>query len=291
MVTTIMEHHANFLPWQKLCEESKCELRVAIIDSEGNLDLDHLKSLVDEKTRMISVVHISNTLGTINPVEEIIGLARQKEIPIMLDAAQSAAYYDLDAQKYDYDFLAFSGHKIFGPFGVGILYASDRYRNEIDNYNVGGGMIEHVSVEKTRYRSFPYNLEAGTSNISAVIGLGAAVDFINESDREKNREHIQELTEYAYHKISALDKVSLLSNPRKKTGILSFNIEEIHPHDIASFLNKDEIAVRAGMHCTQPLLESMGKPATVRASFSIYNTKEEIDRLADSVEELIKFWS
>ncbi len=152
-------------------------------------------------------------------------------------------------------------------------------------------MIEHVSIEKTKYRPFPYNLEAGTSNISAVIGLGAAIDFINESDKEQNRKHIQELSEYGYQKISSLDKVNLLSNPRKKSGILSFNIEEIHPHDIASFLNKDEIAVRAGMHCTQPLLESMGKPATVRASFSIYNSKEEIDRLADSVEELIKFWS
>jgi cysteine desulfurase/selenocysteine lyase len=290
LIVTLMEHHANFIPWQQVAKEKKAELRVLKVNEKGELDLDSLKGLLDGKTRMVTLNHVSNTLGTVNNIQEVIGLAHQKKVPVMIDAAQSAAYYDLDQKQLGYDLLAFPGHKLFGPFGIGILYASPEYQEEIEPYNTGGGMITSVGIKNTHFMSFPHHLDAGTSNIGGVIGLGAAIDFIGSYDQQKAREHLTALSDIAVEKLSGLDQVKVVGSPQKRSGIVSFVIEDIHPHDVASWLNQDEIAVRAGMHCTQPLLESMGLPATVRASFSIYNDQDEIERLVDSLQELIKFW-
>ena len=291
VVTTIMEHHANFIPWQKIAQEKKVEFRVIPIDKNGDLNLLALNNLIDRKTKLLSVNHISNTLGTINPIEEIIEIAHKKGVPVMLDAAQSAAYYELSQKKLQYDFLAFSAHKLFGPFGVGILYVADNYIENILPYNLGGGIIREVSVEETLFNNYPYNMDAGTPNIGGAMGLAAAIKFVSGLDKKEIQENINHLRIYCEEKLRAINDVNILGNPKKKSGIISFTIKAIHPHDIASFLNQDNIAVRAGMHCTQPLLNALATPATVRVSFSVYNTKEEVDRLVHSIKELINFWS
>lgn len=291
IVTTVMEHHANFLPWQQVCEEKEAAFRLLSVTPEGDLDIDALDDLLDERTRILAVNHISNTIGTINPIEQIIKKAHQKGIPVLIDAAQSAAFYELNAAKLQCDFLAFSGHKLFGPFGTGILYVSDQYTKEIGPYNVGGGMIKQVAAEGSSFQAFPQNLEAGTPNISGIIGLGAAINYLQSLDRAKMVQYLDELRGYAEEKMRSIAEVKLVGAPKQKSSILSFTVDDIHPHDVASFLNKDGIAVRAGMHCTQPLLHQMQVSSTVRASFSTYNTKEEVDRLYASIVELIKFWS
>lgn len=290
VVTTIMEHHANFLPWQVICEENKAELRVIEIDEHGDLELDQLKEVLTDQTNLLALNHISNMLGTINPLKEMIALAHEKGIPVLVDAAQSAAYYDLDVKELDYDFLVFSGHKIFGPFGTGVLFVKESFISEMKPYNYGGSMIQEVGVEGSSYASFPRNLEAGTPNVAGVIGLGAAIDYIQQLDKSEVRKHLKELTVYGETKLGEISDVSIIGSPKEKSGIISFTVEEIHPHDVASFLGKDDIAVRAGMHCTQPLLQHMNLNATVRASFSIYNSEEDIDRLCKSLLEVIKFW-
>lgn len=291
VVTTLLEHHANFLPWQTICKENKAELRVASITESGDLDLDALDSLLDSRTRMLAVSHISNTLGTINPVKEIVGLAHRKGIPVLIDAAQSCLYYKLDVLDLECDFLVFSAHKMFGPFGVGVLYASDKHVKNITPYNYGGGIIKEVTVDESNYVNYPYNLEAGTPNVTGVIGLGKAVEFIGQLDRDEMQSQIKSLTEYCEERLNEIDQVTIIGNPGKRSSILSFTMDHIHPHDIASFLNKDGIAVRAGMHCTQPLLNHLQISATVRISFSIYNTREEVNHLQSALVELIKFWT
>lgn len=291
VVTSIMEHHGNFIPWQKVAQQNKVEFRVIPIDKNGDLDVVELNNLIDSKTKLLSINHISNTLGTINPIEEIIDLAHKKGIPVMVDAAQSAAYYSLNQKEIQYDFLAFSAHKLFGPFGIGVLYVADKYIDRMTPYNVGGGMIKDVTIEGTLFNEYPFNMDAGTSNIGGVRGLSAAVNYTSGLNRKEVQDHLNEVTSYGLEKLKSINGVSVLGNPKKKSGIISFTIDDIHPHDIASFLNQDNIAVRAGMHCTQPLLDSLSTPATVRASFSMYNTKEEVDKLEQSIKELINFWS
>ena len=290
VVTTIMEHHANFLPWQVVCEENQAELRILQIDDGGDLNLDQVGELLTDRTRLLALNHISNTLGTINPIKDLIQQAHEQGIPVLIDAAQSAAYYDLDVRSLDCDFLAFSGHKIFGPFGTGILYVNPAYVEEMTPYNYGGGMIRQVAVEGSIYASFPYNLEAGTPNVADIVGLGTALTYVQRLDKKRVQAHLMQLSAYAESRLSEIPEVSLVGSPRLKSGIVSFTLEDIHPHDVASFLNQDHIAVRAGMHCTQPLLHYLNLSATVRVSFSIYNTLEEIDRLHDSLVGLIKFW-
>lgn len=291
IVITILEHHSNFVPWQILAEECEAELRVVPLDDDGDIDLKALTRMLDHKTKILSLNHISNTLGTINNIGHIIEIAHKVGIPVMIDAAQSAAWYDIDVAKLDYDFIAFSGHKMFGPFGVGILYVAEKWRDQILPYNYGGGIIKEVSIHGTTFREFPFNLDAGTPAVSSVIGLSAAIDFISRFEKTQMQKHLAELTAYCSDQLSSISKVKLLSKPKKRGGIISFNVEGIHPHDVASFLNKDDIAVRAGMHCTQPLLASLNLTATVRVSFSAYNKFEEIDRLKQSILSLIKFWS
>ncbi len=291
IVVSILEHHANFIPWQILAKSKGAELRIIPIDEYGDLDLGVYNSLVDRRTKMVAVSHISNTLGTINDIAELIAVAHAKGAPVTIDAAQSASLYPLDAGALDCDFLAFSGHKIFGPFGIGVLYVSDRFLSEIKPYNYGGGMIREVTVEETTFAKYPFNLEAGTGNVGGVIGLHAAIEFLNNIDRVTARKDLVDLSESTLQMLHSIPEVTIVKQPRQHSGIFSLTVKGIHPHDVASFLNKDGIAVRAGMHCTQPLLESIGVPATVRISLSIYNERSEIDRLKSSLMDLIKFWS
>lgn len=291
IVTTLMEHHANFIPWQMAAKAAKAELRVAKLNNGGDIDLEHLYSLMDQNTAIVTLNHISNTLGSINPVKEIIEKAHDKNIPVMLDAAQSAAYYNISQEDLQYDFLTFSAHKLFGPFGIGMLYVSPQYKNYIKPYNYGGGIIQDVKVENTTFRAYPYNLDAGTPNVGGVIGMGAAIDFINSYDKKEVSNQIHSLISYAEKKLSEVPEVKIIGKPKKRSGIISFTVDNVHPHDVATFLNKDHIAVRAGMHCTQPLLDSLQIPATVRLSLSVYNEKEDIDKLVVSLKEIIELWS
>tara|TARA_X000001036_G_scaffold78757_1_gene70426 strand:+ start:1615 stop:2757 length:1143 start_codon:yes stop_codon:yes gene_type:complete len=291
IVTTIMEHHANFIPWQMLAQKYQIELRIVPMDKNGDLDLIQLKSLIDRKTQLLAVSHISNTLGTIHPIDEIIGIAKSSEIPVLVDAAQSACHFEIGVDPLNCDFLTFSGHKMFGPFGVGILQVSEKYVEDMIPYNFGGGIIENVQIKKTNFRNFPHNLDAGTPNVSGVIGLAAALKFISEIGKSNMESHINKLTLLALDQLSQVSGIEIIGNPKKRIGIISFNLKNIHPHDVASFLNKDGIALRAGTHCTQPLLSAMGLHATARVSFSIYNNEEDINTLVVSLKELMKFWS
>ncbi|MEM9326336.1 MAG: cysteine desulfurase [Bacteroidota bacterium] len=290
IVTTIMEHHANFLPWQQLAKSQQAELRVARIDREGNLDLEQWSSLINERTKMVAVTHISNTLGTINPIKTLVDRAHEKGAPVLIDAAQSVAHYPLDVETLGCDFLVFSGHKMFGPFGTGILYVHPKWIKAMHPHNLGGGMIRHVGVEESSFAAYPFNLEAGTPNVAGVAGLGEAIAFVTSLDRKKVVDHIHDLTHYATARLKDIEGIELIGSPKEQSGIVSFEVSDIHPHDVASRLNRDQIAVRAGMHCTQPLLEGLGLSATTRASFSIYNDRQDIDNLAESLVELHSFW-
>lgn len=291
IVSTFLEHHANFLPWQKICEEKAAEMRVVEVSENGEISLEDLERKLDANTKMLALNHISNAIGTISPVKEIISMAHRRNVPVMLDAAQSAAYYELNTEELQCDFLAFSGHKIFGPFGTGILYVHERHLGKMEAHHVGGGMIQHVSTDRSSYAPFPQNVEAGTPSIADVIGLGAAINYLDELDKKEIRTHLQHLTAYTINALNEMAGVSLVGNPQNRAGIVSFVIEGIHAHDVASFLDKDHIAVRAGTHCAQPLFTKLKVPASVRVSFAHYNTLQEVDRLCQSLKELITFWN
>ncbi len=283
-----MEHHGNLLPWQRVAEQTRATLRAVELKENFELDYNQLTNSIDANTKMVAICHISNTIGTVNDIKKIIEKAHNFDSPVLIDAAQSAAFYPIDKKSIDYDFLAFSGHKIFGPFGTGVLYANSKYHTEMEPYTVGGGIVKEVQEQTTNYKNFPYNLDAGTPNIAGVIGLGAALKFVNEIDRKEARDYIQYLGLYAFEQLEIIEGVSIYGNKNNNTGIISFSIHNIHPHDAASFLNMDGIAVRAGMHCTQPLLKYLKIPATIRLSFSIYNSKAEIDKAIESIKRVIK---
>ncbi len=291
IVITMMEHHANFIPWQMLAKARSAELRIVPINEKGDLDLREFGKLLDAKTKIVACTHISNTLGTVNDIAKIVDAAHKKDIPVLVDAAQSAALYALNVRELPYDFLAFSGHKMFGPFGTGVLYTADKYVADILPYNFGGGIIQDVTLEDTIFKKYPYHLDAGTPNVSGVMGLGAAIDFIKGMDTKQAMDHVNDLTTYCREQLLKIDEVKLVGWPKSQGGIISFLVRDIHPHDVASFLDKDHIAVRAGMHCTQPLLAFLETPATVRVSFSIYNQRADVDHLCDALRGLIKFWS
>lgn len=288
IVVTIMEHHANFIPWQMVAEECGAELRIAKLNSDGAPDFT---GLLDKNTRLLCTTHISNTLGTIIDIAGIIEEANNKEIPVLIDAAQSAAFYDIRKSTFNYDFLAFSGHKIFGPPGTGILYTAPDKQRFMTPYNYGGGIVSEVTTSHTRFISYPRNMDAGTPNIPGVTGLGAALDFIWGLKRNAVLEYIHDLRKMAVKSLSEIENLVIIGPQAEGSGIISFTMDPIHPHDIATFLNKDGIAVRAGMHCTQPLLKELKIPATVRVSLSLYNTKEDIEKLKKSLIEIVKLWS
>jgi cysteine desulfurase / selenocysteine lyase len=283
IIISAMEHHANLIPWQQVCLAKKAELRIIPMNVEGVLEIDALNTFLDGRTKIVAVIHISNTLGTINPIKEIINKAHQQNVPVLIDAAQSISSHDLNVQSLDIDFLVFSAHKLFGPTGIGILYGKENYLNAMKPFKFGGDMIRDVSFEKTTFAPLPNKFEAGTPNIAGVIGLGAAVDFVEEVSRENIRKHINDLLMYAEESLVTIDNLEIIGKSSQKNGILSFILRGIHPHDVSSILSSQNIAIRSGHHCTQPIMDFYEIPGTNRISFSIYNTYEDIDRLINAL--------
>jgi cysteine desulfurase/selenocysteine lyase len=283
VLITWMEHHSNIVPWQLACQQTGALLRVVPINDRGELMMDEFRSLLGERTKMVAVVHLSNSLGTINPVREIIALAHARGIPVLLDGAQAVPHLRVDVRDLDCDFYAFSGHKMYAPTGIGVLYGKANLLNALPPYQGGGDMIRSVTFEKTTYNTLPYKFEAGTPNIAGAIGLGAAIDYVNALGLDRIAAHEQGLLEYGTTVISSVPGVHLIGTAAHKAGVLSFVMEDIHPHDIGTILDQEGIAVRTGHHCTQPLMERYKVPATVRASFGLYNTHEDVDALVQGL--------
>jgi cysteine desulfurase/selenocysteine lyase len=279
IVISAMEHHSNIVPWQMLCEEKGAVLRVIPVDGTGDLSLEAYETLLGPKTRLVALTHISNVLGTVNPVRDMIRSAHRGNIPVLVDGAQSAGRVPLDVAEMDCDFFVLSGHKMYGPTGIGILYGKESLLDSMPPYRGGGDMIRSVSFDRTLYRKPPYKFEAGTPNIAGAIGLGAAVEFLESIGIENIMKHERELTAHATRALQAVDGLRLLGNPGIRAGVLSFVLEGIHPHDIAAILDREGVAIRAGHHCAQPLIEHLGVPATARISFGVYNTEEDTEAL------------
>jgi cysteine desulfurase/selenocysteine lyase len=287
IIISAMEHHSNIVPWQMLCEDRNAELKVIPINEKGELLIDEFKSMLDDRVKLIAVSHVSNSLGTINPVRDIISLAHQNNVPVLLDAAQAIQHIPVDVQELDVDFLAFSGHKMYGPTGIGILFGKEKWLNQLPPYQGGGEMIKTVTLQKTTYNDLPFKFEAGTPNIEAAICLGAAVDYINQIGLEKIQEHEHDLLEYATGKLLEVDGLKIIGTAEYKASVVSFIIEGLHPYDVGVILDQMGIAVRTGHHCTQPLMDFYCIPGTARASFAFYNTIEEIDELAIGVKKAV----
>lgn len=277
IIISEMEHHSNIVPWQMLCERKGCVLKVIPINEKGALKMDVYRELLSDRTKLVAVTHISNTLGTINPVEDIIELAHAKGAKVLIDGAQSIQHSKIDVQALDCDFFAFSGHKVFGPTGVGVLYGKKDVLESMPPYQGGGDMIAKVTFEKTTYNELPHKFEAGTPNISGGICLGTAFEYLASLDMEAVEAHEQELLHYAEEQLKEIESVRIIGTADRKTSVVSFVVEGAHPFDIGTLLDKQGVAVRTGHHCTQPLMDIFEIPGTVRASFAFYNTKEEID--------------
>jgi cysteine desulfurase/selenocysteine lyase len=283
VLITAMEHHSNIVPWQILCEERGAKLRVAPINDRGELLLDEFARLLGPRTKLAAFTHVSNALGTINPVKRMIELAHAKNIPVLIDGAQAVPHIAVDVQTLDCDFYTFSGHKVYGPTGIGVLYGKSALLEAMPPYQGGGDMISSVTFEKTTYNKLPYKFEAGTPDIAGVIGLGAALNYVNGLGIENIAAHEHELLTYATEKISAVPGVSLIGTAKERAGVVSFVVEGVHPHDVGTILDQEGIAIRTGHHCSQPVMERFGIPATARASFAVYNTFEEIDTLVRGI--------
>ena len=286
VLITQMEHHSNIVPWQLLCEEKGARLRVAPISDDGEILIDEMERLMGPKTKLLSMVHVSNAMGTINPVKRIVEIAHRRGIPVLLDGAQAAAHVRLDVQDLGCDFYSISAHKLYGPTGTGVLYGKAALLDAMPPYQGGGDMISTVTFEKTLFNKLPHKFEAGTPNIAGVIGMGAAIDYLEEIGLEKAAAYEHELLEYATDAVSKVPGLRIVGTAREKATVLSFVLEGIHPHDIGTILDQEGIAVRAGHHCTQPLMERFGVPATARASVAFYNTREEIDALVAGIHKV-----
>ncbi len=283
IILSQMEHHSNIVPWQMLCQQTGANLRVIPVNDSGELELELYEALLNERTRVVAVTHVSNSLGTINPVKSVIDLAHQRGVPVLLDGAQAIAHLPVDVQALNCDFYAFSAHKLYGPTGVGVLYGKAAILEGMPAYQGGGDMIRSVSFEETTYNILPYKFEAGTPNIAGVIGLGAAIDYVSSIGFDALVSHEQALLSYATPLLAAIPGLRIIGNAREKTGILSFVLEGVHPHDIGTILDREGVAIRTGHHCTMPLMERFGVPATARASFALYNTRQEVDTLVAAV--------
>ena len=288
ILITSMEHHSNIVPWQELCKRTGAVLKVIPINKNGELMIDEYENMISSRTKIISVVHLSNTLGTINPVEDIIEIAKSNDVITVIDGAQAAGHLPIDVQKLDCDFYLFSGHKIFGPTGIGVLYGKEDILNQIDPYQFGGEMILKVTFDETTYNNLPHKFEAGTPNIAGAVGIGASIDFINGLDRDLAHQHEMSLHDYALEKLEEIDGIQIIGDASSKSAIISFIVDGLHPHDIGTIINQKGIAVRTGHHCTMPLMDFYGIPGTVRASFSIYNNHPEVDKLIDAIKLAIE---
>lgn len=283
VLISAMEHHSNIVPWQILCEEKRATLRVIPMNDDGELLLDEYRKLLTPRTRIVALGHVSNVLGTINPVKQMIAEAHKQGIPVLLDGAQAVPHMKVDVQDLECDFYTFSSHKMFGPTGVGVLFGRKKLLNTMPPYQSGGDMIKSVSFEKTIYNDLPYKFEAGTPNIAGGLGLGAAIDYIQKLDLKAIGEYERQLLAYATEGLSAIPGVRIIGTAKEKAAVISFVIDGIHPHDIGTILDAEGIAIRTGHHCAQPVMQRFGIPATARASFAFYNTKDEIDMLIKGI--------
>lgn len=288
ILITAMEHHSNIVPWQILSDQTGAKLRVAPINDEGELMLGEFEKLANERTKLVAVTHISNALGTINPIKRLIQTAHRFNIPVLVDGAQSAPHMVVDVQDLDCDFFVFSGHKIFGPTGIGVLYGKAQLLENMPPYQGGGDMISSVSFEKTTYNKLPFKFEAGTPHIAGVIGLGAAIDYVNQIELGNIFEYEQELLRYATGELTKIQGLRIIGQAKEKASIISFVFDDIHAHDIGTILDQQGVAIRAGHHCAMPLMERFNVPATARASFAFYNTKEEVDRLVQAIHAVLE---
>lgn len=293
ILVSIMEHHSNLLPWQQLAKRKQAKLNFIEINSDGLLDIKNLKSKINSKTKIVALTHVSNVLGTINPIKELTDLAHEKGAIVVVDGAQAVGHFPIDVAELNVDFYAFSGHKMFAPTGIGVLYGKKDLLDKMQPYRLGGEMIANVTREGATWAEVPYKFEAGTPNIAGAIGLGAAIDYLQSLDFELIQKHEQELTSYALEKLKNVLGLTIYG-PQKgngRIGVISFNLKNIHPHDLATALDLNGIEVRAGHHCAQPLMASLDTESTVRASLSIYNTKDDIDKLVSSLHEAKEFFS
>jgi len=286
ILITHMEHHSNIVPWQLVCEKTGAVLKVIPVTDSGDLELDKLNDLFSEKTRFLSLTHISNVLGTVNPVKEIIKKAHDKGIAVLIDGAQAIARTSVDVKDLNADFYAFSGHKMYGPTGIGVLYGKTEFLNRMRPYQSGGDMIRRVTLEKTTWNDLPYKFEAGTPNIAGAVGLAEAVRYLNSIEMNKIEDYENSLLQYGEDKLRDIEGLKLIGTPEKRAAVLSFTLGDAHPHDIAHELSMKNIAVRAGHHCAQPLMNRFKVPATIRASFGLYNTEEEIDQLVEALPQI-----
>jgi len=286
VLITHMEHHSNIVPWQLLCEQVGARLCVAPIDDRGTLQLDEFQRLISPRTRLVAVVHLSNSLGTINPVQEIVGMAHARGVPVLIDGSQSVYHMPVDVQALDCDFYVFTGHKLYGPTGIGVLYGRESLLEQMPPYQGGGDMIRSVTFDKTTYAELPHKFEAGTPHIAGAIGLGAAVDYLLSVGFEGIGRHEADLLTYGTNALSEVKGLQLIGTSPNKASILSFVMDGAHPHDIGTIVDSDGIAIRTGHHCTQPVMDRFGVPATARASIAMYNTHEEIDALVKALEHV-----
>ncbi len=286
VIISAMEHHSNIVPWQILCQQQRARLRVIPVNDDGELELDELERMIGPNTKLIAIAHVSNALGTINPVREIVALAHSHDIPVLVDGAQACPHLEVDVTTLDCDFYAFSGHKVYGPTGIGVLYGRPELLDKMPPYQGGGDMIASVSFEETLYNRLPYKFEAGTPDIAGAIGLGAAIEYLRAVGLQNIAAHEHQLLTYATEVLSSIPGLRLIGTAKEKAGVLSFVLEGIHAHDIGTVLDQASIAIRTGHHCAQPLMQRFGVPATARASLGLYNTGEEIDALVAGIHSV-----
>jgi len=284
-----LEHHANIVPWQMLAERTGARLRACEITEHGEIAMESFRALLSERTRLVAFGHVSNALGTVNPIAEMTQLARAAGALVLIDGAQAVAHFAVDVQQIDCDFYAFSGHKLFGPTGVGVLWGRAALLDSLPPWQGGGEMIEHVTIERSTWQRAPYRFEAGTPNIAGVIGLGAAIDYVRALPRERLLAHEQALVQQALDGLATIPGVRLIGQPRERISVISFLLGDSHPHDVGTLLDQQGIAVRTGHHCTMPLMQRLGIPGSVRASFSLYNTRADVDRLLAGIEKTLTF--
>ncbi|MCO6494397.1 MAG: cysteine desulfurase [Bacteroidetes bacterium] len=288
ILISTMEHHSNIVPWQMLCERKNCVLKVIPINPQGEIIEEKFEELLNEKTRLVAITHISNTLGTINPVKRLVEKAHKTGAKVLIDGAQSAQHLCIDVRDLDCDFFVFSGHKAFGPTGIGVLYAKEAILEKMPPYQTGGEMIESVSFSKTTFNSLPFKFEAGTPHIAGAIGLASALQYISQFDRTQIAEYEKQLLYHAERKLSEIENIRFFGQSKNKASILSFNIKNVHPYDLGVLLDKQGVAVRTGHHCTEPLMDFFGIPGTVRASFAFYNTFEEIEKMEFALKKSLR---
>lgn len=291
VVVTEMEHHANFLPWQRACELKGAKLRVIPLTESGDLDYKAFEAMLSPKVKMVAITAVSNVLGVVNDVARLTKMAHSVGAKVIVDAAQLVTHRKIDVQALDCDFLVFSAHKLFGPTGVGLLYGKTELLESMPPMAYGGGIVETVTLEATTFRGLPHKHEAGTPNIAGVIGLGAAIDFVDQIGLENIHEHAQSLCNYAIEKLNSIEGITILAAPTERTAVLSLTVKNVHPHDVAAFLGEKGIAIRAGHHCAQPLMDKLQVPATCRLSFSVYNTIEEVDQVITALVEVSHFFA